>query len=381
MGGYGDEDRNKGGDIGRGETGKGNNDDDDRMRGKVGPDIPSGWDPTVDPATGKAKGAKTYGASHPDYAEKYDRYEKIGKVLGTLLGIPVPVPGASIVGSYLGKKVGQYAARETLVDRVAKEAGVSKEEVEDYLSGEGLIPLANTSTGGKVVAGPEDQAGENTNWLKPIPGPNQTTQGGLLNYQPDSNEGGLLNYESTESEGFKAPQSWIDYTNEQTPQNAENALLDFFMAIYDNPELHPMQIMNNLMDSVNTAKGEYEDYRKGIDETMNMTGPTLSLGGEPIKTASGENVQIKPLNTMRTGLLGYQAKADMSNRKLASQGTVSETLMNPLLNTWNTLYSGRNRIDIANVNKEDPPSFWERWLPVAVEGASSVNWGKLWDKI
>ena len=73
----------------------------------------------------------------------------------------------------------------------------------------------------------------------------------------------------------------------------------------------------------------------------------------------------------------YEKQADMSNRKLGAQGTLVDATVNPLREVWSNLSAARNKINVANVNKPEDVSFWERWLPVAAEGVSLIPGLKL----
>ncbi|MFH1124317.1 MAG: hypothetical protein V1758_11730, partial [Pseudomonadota bacterium] len=219
---------------------------------------------------------------------------------------------------------------------------------------------------------------------------------GLLEGEEGGGEG-----DKNEDKGFVVPESWLTYREDPTPENAENALMDFFMQMYENPNLQPKQVMDEFynlatetkgkLDEIGaTAKGYREDYTTEMDKISGMRGPTISFGGKPVQTASGEALEVRPKKTMATltgiqkeklsgGLLGLDTEAQAQRNKLGTQGLLIDTAIKPLYNMWNTLYSGRTGKEqataVADINNPNL-SWWERLLPAAGAAAGSQGF---WD--
>ena len=169
-------------------------------------------------------------------------------------------------------------------------------------------------------------------------------------------------------------------TPTQTPINAEDAeeyLLGKFMDIYNNPDMDMSELFQDYMSSLERgneilqgSEGVTNQYNQDIQGLLDTPGVNLSFGGQNIKNAAGENVSLKPLNTIRTqqGLLSDRYGADIEDltRRAAAEQTTGaaqwDAVSQPLQDIYKTLLTSRRGVPQSN---SYDPEWWESLLQVA----------------
>uniref|UniRef100_A0A6M3IM69 Uncharacterized protein n=1 Tax=viral metagenome TaxID=1070528 RepID=A0A6M3IM69_9ZZZZ len=197
--------------------------------GKVGPDLPSGWDPTT-------RRGKT-GVSSIGYEKKEQSYEKWGRIIGAFLGMLSPIPGGVLIGAAIGRRLGQRAARATLSQSVAKETGATKETVDRVIDigiKSGVLNVSGDKGGDQIITviGEQDMAQDNYgNWWENTAGP-ISVGGGPGMRMPGGGtwirtEDGRQYFMTPEmlSPGYNGPIAWAGgkYTLPSDPDDPRNA--------------------------------------------------------------------------------------------------------------------------------------------------------------